>query len=396
MKWWLMALAFLLGAVLTWIAIVRTTTREVRIVEERPVRGRGGRQAAAALGTAGAGAATVYTGKSMDAEVVAPIAAPAVPEAEGSSLSGDVDDFDLPETGLPGMNVAAPAAAAAAVVALDAPGVDLDAPAVDLDAAAPVVDLDAPAVDLDAPAVDLDAPAVDLDVAAPAVDLDAPAVDLDAPAVDLDAPVVDLDAAAPVVDLDAPAVDLDAPAMDLDAAVPVGGGAAGLVALAATDSPEPETSREPEPGDFGPGSANSGPDGGGPVGWDIKGNADSMLYHSPESPWFTQTKAEVWFRDEAGAVASGFARWDSRSRGSSEPVAFVDVEPEPGDYGPGSANPGAQGRGPVGWDIKGNADSMLFHTPESPWYKRTKAEVWFKDEDTAKAAGFAHWDHERR
>ncbi len=39
---------------------------------------------------------------------------------------------------------------------------------------------------------------------------------------------------------------------------------------------------------------------------------------------------------------------------------------------------------------------MLFHTPESPWYKRTKAEVWFKDEDTAKAAGFAHWDHERR
>ena len=300
------------------------------------------------------------------------------------------------------------------VVDLDAPAVDLDAPpwtwmprrliwtlppwtdapAVDLDA--PVVDLDAPAVDLDAPVVDLDAPAVDL--GAPVVDLDAAVavVDLDAPAEDLDAPVVDLDAAAPVVDLDAPAVDLDAPAMDLDAAVPVGGGAAGLVALAATDSPEPETSREPEPGDFGPGSANSGPDGGGPVGWDIKGNADSMLYHSPESPWFTQTKAEVWFRDEAGAVASGFARWDSRSRGSSEPVAFVDVEPEPGDFGPGSANPGAQGRGPVGWDIKGNADSMLFHTPESPWYKRTKAEVWFKDEDTAKAAGFAHWDHERR
>ena len=96
--------------------------------------------------------------------------------------------------------------------------------------------------------------------------------------------------------------------------MPVGGGAAGLVALAATDSPEPETSREPEPGDFGPGSANSGPDGGGPVGWDIKGNADSMLYHPPDSPYYSQTIAEVWFFDEETAKKAGFAKWDKNMK----------------------------------------------------------------------------------
>ena len=31
---------------------------------------------------------------------------------------------------------------------------------------------------------------------------------------------------------------------------------------------------------------------------------------------------------------------------------------------------------------------MQFHTPDSPWYKRTKAEVWFRDEESATAAGF--------
>jgi hypothetical protein len=40
------------------------------------------------------------------------------------------------------------------------------------------------------------------------------------------------------------------------------------------------------------------------------------------------------------------------------------------------------------YTIKGNADSMLFHTPDSPYYARTKAEVWFRDADEARAAGF--------
>lgn len=48
----------------------------------------------------------------------------------------------------------------------------------------------------------------------------------------------------------------------------------------------------------------------------------------------------------------------------------------------------ADGSAPEGADIKGNADSMKFHVPGSRWYDQTIAEVWFKNADDAKAAGF--------
>jgi hypothetical protein len=43
---------------------------------------------------------------------------------------------------------------------------------------------------------------------------------------------------------------------------------------------------------------------------------------------------------------------------------------------------------PSGFDIKGNEDSKLFHTPDSPYYTRTVAEVWFSSTEAAEAAGF--------
>lgn len=57
-------------------------------------------------------------------------------------------------------------------------------------------------------------------------------------------------------------------------------------------------------------------------------------------------------------------------------------------YGPGSKAPLKSGNAPKGHDIKGNADSMKYHTPDSPWYDQTVAEVWFDTEETAQAAGF--------
>jgi len=65
-------------------------------------------------------------------------------------------------------------------------------------------------------------------------------------------------------------------------------------------------------------------------------------------------------------------------------------------YGVGSARSGAGGVGPTGWTIKGNEDSMLYHAPASPAYDATIAEVWFKDEQTAAAAGFQRWDSWRK
>ena len=70
----------------------------------------------------------------------------------------------------------------------------------------------------------------------------------------------------------------------------------------------------------------------------------------------------------------------------------ADGEVNPDDaspFGAGSAAPADDGSGPEGWGIKGNADSMLYHTPDSRYYKVTKAEVWFDTEENAEAAGFA-------
>jgi len=63
------------------------------------------------------------------------------------------------------------------------------------------------------------------------------------------------------------------------------------------------------------------------------------------------------------------------------------------DYGPGSYRGDTP---PEGYDIKGNEDSMKFHAPDSPWYGRTIAEVWFDSAEAAEAAGFvnAHAHHD--
>jgi large subunit ribosomal protein L22 len=60
---------------------------------------------------------------------------------------------------------------------------------------------------------------------------------------------------------------------------------------------------------------------------------------------------------------------------------------EAGEY-PGSALPDEDGNAPEGFEIKGNAQSKLYHTPESRYYKATKAEVYFDSVESAEAAGF--------
>ncbi|MFC0673105.1 50S ribosomal protein L4, sunset domain variant [Brachybacterium hainanense] len=57
-------------------------------------------------------------------------------------------------------------------------------------------------------------------------------------------------------------------------------------------------------------------------------------------------------------------------------------------YGEGSAAPLADGSAPEGFPIKGNANTKKYHTEDSPWYGRTKAEVWFATPEAAEAAGF--------
>jgi|GEM_PF-2706683 len=77
---------------------------------------------------------------------------------------------------------------------------------------------------------------------------------------------------------------------------------------------------------------------------------------------------------------------------SMRDIGGLVAEVPDGPYGSGSAVPAEDGSGPAGYDIKGNADSMLYHTSDSPYYERTRAEVWFDSEATARDAGFTRWD----
>jgi hypothetical protein len=94
--------------------------------------------------------------------------------------------------------------------------------------------------------------------------------------------------------------------------------------------------------------------------------------------------------------------------------AVADIEPEPDAVPPSPAPrpraPRAAARPPAGaaaprtdgsapgpeYTIKGNAGSRLFHGPDSPYYGRTKAEVWFRTPEDARAAGFTAWTPKRR
>ena len=73
------------------------------------------------------------------------------------------------------------------------------------------------------------------------------------------------------------------------------------------------------------------------------------------------------------------------SPGAGEPTGHLATE-QP--YGEGSAAPAADGSGPEGFTVKGNASSMIYHDETSPAYEETRAEVWFASPAHAEAAGF--------
>jgi hypothetical protein len=75
------------------------------------------------------------------------------------------------------------------------------------------------------------------------------------------------------------------------------------------------------------------------------------------------------------------------------PAAAMPAEdgPTPGPY-PGSVLPLEDGSAPSAeFVVKGNAGSMRAHSADSPYFGRTRAEVWFRTQQDAEAAGFAPW-----
>jgi large subunit ribosomal protein L22 len=90
-------------------------------------------------------------------------------------------------------------------------------------------------------------------------------------------------------------------------------------------------------------------------------------------------------RQRAATLKSGDA---ATAESDTEVQGFADTDAVEAGQWAGSVMPLADGSAPEGYTIKGNADSMLYHTPESPYYGRTVAEVWFDTVDNAEAAGF--------
>lgn len=82
------------------------------------------------------------------------------------------------------------------------------------------------------------------------------------------------------------------------------------------------------------------------------------------------------------AQAAEYAAGDADSDGEAN---AVDESP----HGAGSHAPIEGDEAPEGYEIKGNAQSMLYHEPDSRYYKATKAEVWFDTVESAEAAGFS-------
>ena len=87
-------------------------------------------------------------------------------------------------------------------------------------------------------------------------------------------------------------------------------------------------------------------------------------------------------RDRAAGLKDGDSATDAAQDtdvGASESTvqAFSGSVPADGDDAP------------EGFDIKGNAQSMLYHVPGSRYYLATKAEYWFDSVESAEAAGFS-------
>ncbi len=154
---------------------------------------------------------------------------------------------------------------------------------------------------------------------------------------------------------------------------------------------EPETDDADAAKDFGPGSHAPLADvAKAPKGFPIKGNASSMLYHVPDSAFYERTDAEVWFRTAEAAEAAGFELPPSQREDETDTAEHTLAEDGAmKDFGPGSHAPLADvDKAPKGFPIKGNASSLLYHVPDSAFYERTDAEVWFSTAEAAEAAGF--------
>jgi large subunit ribosomal protein L17 len=75
---------------------------------------------------------------------------------------------------------------------------------------------------------------------------------------------------------------------------------------------EVEESESDDEHPYGADSRAALEDGSQPEGFPIKGNASSSLYHEPDTQYYDQTEADVWFATAEAAEAAGFSKPQSQ------------------------------------------------------------------------------------
>jgi hypothetical protein len=161
-----------------------------------------------------------------------------------------------------------------------------------------------------------------------------------------------------------------------------------------TPSAEPHAAVHQEPGRQGTGHQGPGvagaAAGAGVMDAPATGAAAGVPVHHAE---YTELHAPTLPGAESAAAeaeAETAAAADDRLTGGHEAVPAEPAGHLAADqpYGEGSAAPGADGSGPEGFTVKGNASSMTYHDEDSPAFEETRAEVWFLSVAHAEAAGF--------
>lgn len=164
--------------------------------------------------------------------------------------------------------------------------------------------------------------------------------------------------------------------------------------------------QKPGHGDHAPAAADAAAAAGAPVH-----HAEYTEPHAPTLPGAESAAAEASADTAAEEVRTAVpvaqpsqataeappteadTRQAALSSAASETAAAHEAEPaghlavdQP--YGEGSAAPAADGSGPDGFAVKGDASSMVYHDETSPAFEDTRAEVWFLSAAHAEAAGF--------
>ena len=122
-----------------------------------------------------------------------------------------------------------------------------------------------------------------------------------------------------------------------------------------------------------------------------------LARYTPEEIEEMRTRAELRGSSMAPSSAEARRRRVEKSKESSQEEDVQDQEEDVQDqeedsspFGVGSAAALEDGSQPSDeFQIKAKTSSKIYHPPESPFYSRTKADVWFTTSEVAEKAGFS-------